>query len=91
MVVESMVVVVPLTVRFPPIVTFPLLSAKTTVPDVLGKVIVRSAVGSVAVKVVSKLFSVEPSKIILALGISKFLLLSSSATPLVDPFSASSM
>jgi len=46
------VVVVPLTVKSPETVTFPLPSDKTTVPVALGKVIVRLAVGSVTVSVV---------------------------------------
>jgi len=36
-----------------------------TVPEVLGKVIVLSAVGSTTVRVVSKASSVEPSNVIL--------------------------
>ena len=59
------VVVVPLTVRSPETVTLPLPSAKTTVPVASGRVIVRSAVGSVTWTVVSKVFAVPPSKTML--------------------------
>ena len=59
------IVVVPLTVKSPDTVTFPLPSAKTTVPVASGNVIVRSTVGSVMAKVVSKSSAVEPSKVML--------------------------
>ena len=97
-VVELMVVVDPLTVKFPVIVKlskvptdviserFPVV---ITVPVIFGIVIVRSAVGSVTDKVVSKSFAV-PSKIIPA-GARMFLLPSSSATPSIELFSVSSM
>ena len=39
--------------------------SNNTVPDVFGNVIVRSAVGSVTVKVVSNASAVAPSKVIL--------------------------
>ena len=58
--------------------------SNNTVPDVFGNVIVRSAVGSVTVKVVSNASAVAPSKVILEplivsevaviLGISKALI-----------------
>ena len=50
-----------------------------TVPVLSGKVIVRSAVGSVTVTVVSKLLAVEPSKSIFQLAIE--IALAASATP----------
>ena len=56
-----MMVVVPATVKSPGTVTFPLLSARTTMPVAFGNVIVRSAVGSITVKVVSYEFAVAPS------------------------------
>ena len=50
-----------------------------TVPPASGKVIVRSAVGSVTDTVVSKSLAVEPSKTILPLAIE--IALAASATP----------
>ena len=64
-VVLLIVVVVPLTVKSPDTVRFPLPSAKTTVPLASGRVIVRSAVGSVTATVVSNAFAVAPSKVML--------------------------
>ena len=54
------VVVAPLTVKFPETVTFPLASATRSVPVALGKVIVRAAVGSTTTSVVSYASSVVP-------------------------------
>ena len=52
---------------------------KTTVPAASGKVIVRSAVGLVAVKVVSKSFALDPSKTIFPLA--SFIEFAASADP----------
>ena len=57
-----MVVVVPLTVKSPETVTFPLESDKTTVPVAFGRVMVLSAVGSVTKRLVSYESAVAPSK-----------------------------
>ena len=53
--------VTPLTVTSPDIVTFPLPSARTTVPVAFGNVIILSAVGSTTVRVVSYASAVAPS------------------------------
>ena len=59
-----MVVVVPLTVKSPEIVTAPVAElAKTTVPEAFGRVITLSAVGSATSRVVSKAFAVAPSNL----------------------------
>jgi len=64
--------------------------SRTTVPVALGKVIVRSAVGSVTVSVVSNSLFVAPSTIIDAPGTRRFLFASSPATPLAAPISTNS-
>ena len=80
----SIVVVVPETVRFPEIATFPLPSERTIVPVALGNVIARSAVGSATCKVVSKSFAVAPSKTT-PVFVKTLNVASSSATPDAAP------
>ena len=53
------------------LVTLPVSPVVTTVPVTFGSAIVRSAVGSVTVKVVSKSSAVAPSKTRLALFMTK--------------------
>ena len=82
------VVVSPETVKFPGIVKSPVLVKTATVPAASGNVIVRSAVGFVTVRVVSKASADDPSKIILDFGTSKLPSTSNFAGPPALPTSA---